>query len=67
MDSTYNPQKNLKMLFNEIKRLLKIGMQTGFFELRIVGEIAKGGQRRVQVLFSPSEQYTVSKEEINEH
>jgi len=66
MDSICHSGNSLRTLERDVKSLLKQGMAKGFFELRVIGEVAKGGQRRIRVLFSPSEQYTVSEEELSE-
>ena len=54
--------RQLKKQIN--KRLLE-GIEKGFFELRITGEKSKRGKKRVQIQFSPIEQFTISENENN--
>jgi hypothetical protein len=64
-NSSY-PGRQLRNLIRDVTRHLKDGMAKGFFELRIICEVVKGGKRKINVLYSPSERYTVPEEDLNE-
>ena len=44
---------------------LKEGIELGFFELRVSGEVSKG-KHKIQVRFSPIEQHMISEDEGHE-
>lgn len=66
MTNNYCPGRQLRNLIRVVTGYLKDGMTKGFFELRIICEVVKGGKRKINVLYSPSERYTVPEEDLDE-
>ncbi len=60
------PGRQLRNLIRDVTGHLKDGMAKGFFELKIICEVAKGGKRKINVLYSPSDRYTVPEEDLND-
>jgi hypothetical protein len=53
-------EKALAKLVDEVCR----GLQHGFFEYVVLGEIVRGGQRRLTIKAGKSYQFTISEDEI---
>ena len=65
MTSHYS-ERDLRHTLRDIKERIIQGLEIGFFELRVVGTIAKKGKRKLQLSYSPTEQYTIDMEADDE-
>jgi len=65
MNSHYSAQ-DLRNLQRDIRDCINKGLEVGFFELRVVGTIARKGKRKLQLSYSPTEQYTIEMESDDE-